>query len=220
MFKQLKYWFKKTFLGFKFDSSEYWEERYKQGGNSGAGSYNELAQFKADTINQFIKHHDIKSVLELGCGDGNQLALFEVQRYIGVDVSKTVIETCKGLFASDTSKSFYEYESYYRTAREPVDLTLSLDVLYHLTDEHMYLEYLNRLMASSKKYVLIYSSNHKSQPWETATHIRHHHFTKDISIHFSEWELKHRIKNPFPHTEFGNERGSVADFYWWEKVAQ
>ena len=32
-------------------SNEYWEQRYKTGGNSGAGSYNRLAEHKADIIN-------------------------------------------------------------------------------------------------------------------------------------------------------------------------
>ena len=40
----------------KFTTSKnYWEERYKTGGNSGAGSYDRLAKFKAQIINDFIK---------------------------------------------------------------------------------------------------------------------------------------------------------------------
>ena len=30
-------------------------QRYKKGGNSGAGSYNHLAEFKAEVLNQFVK---------------------------------------------------------------------------------------------------------------------------------------------------------------------
>ena len=37
------------------DSKKYWNNRYVKGGNSGAGSYNNLAQFKGDVINNFIK---------------------------------------------------------------------------------------------------------------------------------------------------------------------
>ena len=33
-----------------FNSKKYWNERYVKGQNSGSGSYNELAQFKADII--------------------------------------------------------------------------------------------------------------------------------------------------------------------------
>lgn len=45
-----------------FNSKLYWEARYKNGGNSGAGSYNKLALFKAEIINEFIKKNNIKSV--------------------------------------------------------------------------------------------------------------------------------------------------------------
>ena len=38
-----------------FDSNKFWNDRYANGGNSGAGSYNELAKFKADIINNFIE---------------------------------------------------------------------------------------------------------------------------------------------------------------------
>ena len=37
-----------------FSSKDYWEKRYAEGGNSGYGSYNNLAKFKAEVINNFI----------------------------------------------------------------------------------------------------------------------------------------------------------------------
>jgi len=37
-----------------FRSSDYWEKRYLNGGNSGNGSYGRLAHFKAQCINSFI----------------------------------------------------------------------------------------------------------------------------------------------------------------------
>ncbi len=39
----------------KFNSKKYWNDRYVKGGNSGTGSYNELAKFKAHIINSFIE---------------------------------------------------------------------------------------------------------------------------------------------------------------------
>src|SRR5579859_8234848 len=56
-------------------SSTYWEERYRAGGNSGAGSYGRLAEFKAEVLNGFVHSRGIRSVVEFGCGDGAQLAL-------------------------------------------------------------------------------------------------------------------------------------------------
>ena len=67
------------------DSEQYWENRYLNGGNSGIGSYGKIAEYKANVINKFIKDNDVFTVIEFGCGDGNQLALFECQNYIGYE---------------------------------------------------------------------------------------------------------------------------------------
>ena len=78
-----------------FDSKEYWENRYKYQGNSGAGSYGKLAEFKAEVINEFINENNINNVIEFGCGDGNQLNLFNIKNYLGFDVSDTIIKLCQ-----------------------------------------------------------------------------------------------------------------------------
>ena len=49
----------------KFTSSgDYWEKRYNSGGNSGAGSYNNLADFKGEIINSFIVKKKITNILK------------------------------------------------------------------------------------------------------------------------------------------------------------
>jgi len=40
-----------------FNSKKYWNDRYVKGQTSGAGSYNQLAQFKANVINDFVSLH-------------------------------------------------------------------------------------------------------------------------------------------------------------------
>ena len=76
-------------------SRDYWENRYKKGGNSGAGSYNNLAAFKAKVINNFVTENNINTVLELGSGDCNQLSYANYKNYFGYDFSKTAIDICK-----------------------------------------------------------------------------------------------------------------------------
>ena len=82
-------------------SIKYWEERYQNGGNSGAGSYNRLAEFKAEIINEFVKKHKINSVIEWGCGDGNQLLFADYMMYIGYDISEKAIEICSKKYKED-----------------------------------------------------------------------------------------------------------------------
>jgi len=126
-------------------SAAYWENRYSAGGNSGAGSYGQLASFKADVINDFVATHRVKTVIEFGCGDGNQLSLAKYPSYLGFDVSSTAVSKCRELFKSDPSKSFRllsEYEN------EIADLTLSLDVIYHLVEDEIFERYMRNLVSS------------------------------------------------------------------------
>jgi len=57
------------------NSKDYWETRYAMGGNSGAGSYNKIAAFKAEVVNAFVASNGIQHVFELGFGDGQQLSI-------------------------------------------------------------------------------------------------------------------------------------------------
>src|SRR5215469_10267143 len=77
-----------------FNSKSYWEGRYAKGGSSGAGSYGRLAQYKAEILNSFVRTRSVSSVIEFGCGDGAQMALFDFKSYIGLDVSRTSIGMC------------------------------------------------------------------------------------------------------------------------------
>ena len=79
-------------------SEEYWIERYKSGGNSGAGSYNNLAAFKGEVINEFVSKNKIETVIEFGCGDGNQLEYFKFPSYIGFDISPFIVSKCRERF--------------------------------------------------------------------------------------------------------------------------
>jgi len=69
------------------NTGDYWQQRYARGGNSGDGSYGKLADFKAEVLNEAVKELGITSVIEFGCGDGNQLTLANYPAYTGVDTS-------------------------------------------------------------------------------------------------------------------------------------
>ena len=86
-----------------FTSSEkYWENRYKSGGNSGLGSYNEFAGYKASFINEIISKYKIQTVCELGCGDGNNLKYYKgFNKYYGFDVSKIIIDMNRKKFDNE-----------------------------------------------------------------------------------------------------------------------
>src|SRR5689334_6287087 len=82
-------------------SRAYWEERYRKGGDSGPGSYDRLAEFKAEVMNELISTLQIGSVIELGCGDGHQLGMIAYPRYIGLDVSASAVRRCIEQYGKD-----------------------------------------------------------------------------------------------------------------------
>ncbi len=198
-------------------SIDYWEERYKSGGISGAGSYGDLAVFKAETLNDFVIKHQIKSVIEFGCGDSNQLSLFQLPSYIGFDVSPAAIKKCKERFFEDKTKSFFLYDSTCFVDNHNIfnaDLTISLDVIYHLVEDVIFHEYMSQLFNASSKYVAIYSSNHEQGQ---NRHEKDREFTKWIERNEPNWRLLKIIENKYPYDPNNPESTSKSDFYFYEK---
>lgn len=136
---------------------KYWEERYKGGLDSGAGSYGIMAEFKAEIVNTFIENNKIETVLDFGCGDGNQLSYLKCKKYIGIDVSPMAIEICKKKFSSDQSKTFQLYDPTETNSLPECDLVLCLDVLYHIIPEHDFNDTLDDIFSHAKKAVILYT---------------------------------------------------------------
>ncbi len=195
-------------------SEDYWKKRYQSGGNSGAGSYGKLAKFKAQVLNGFVREKQISTIIEYGCGDGNQLRLSEYPSYLGFDVSPEAILQCESIFSDDETKTFKLMDEF---SNETAQLTLSLDVIYHLIEDNVFHAYMERLFGSSTRFVIIYSSNTQKQSRFQAAHVRHRKFSKWIEENKPEWNLTRHIPNRYSY--IGNdEKGSFADFYIYEKA--
>jgi SAM-dependent methyltransferase len=189
-------------------SQKYWEKRYDKSGNSGSGSYGEKANYKATILNRFVEKNNIRKVVELGCGDGNQLKQFSFPEYIGLDVSPTAIKLCKDIFKEDSSKQFLLYdEKEIDTRLEGLkaELSLSLDVIYHLVEDKVYEKYMHRLFSVSSHHVIIYAWDVEE---EKKYHVRHRNFSKWIADNISGFQLKERItQSPY------------CDFFIYEKIS-
>ncbi len=194
-------------------SEEHWESRYKSGGDSGPGSYKRLAQFKADTINTFIKENDIKSVIDFGFGDGNQLQLLNIPKYVGFEVSESAVAHCQEVY-NDPSKTFKHLSEY---QNDRADLALSLDVLFHLVEEAVFAAHLRSLFTAAKKYVIIYASNADEEPDPTLPQVRRRKFTPWVSENAPDFMLKAHIPNKYPFD--GNaETTSRSEFFIYERI--
>jgi SAM-dependent methyltransferase len=190
-----------------FCSDAYWEARYRHGGGSGAGSLGRLANFKAAIINRFIAENEIRSIIDLGCGDASQLALLELPAdYLGVDVSPSALERCASRFPS---RRFITPDQLH--GLPPAEFTLSLDVVYHLIEDPIFVTHIRTLFTWASRFVMIYASNLESA-WPAA-HVRHRRFTDQIAGTEPDWRLLAHLPNPYPFDPLHPGDTSFADFF-------
>lgn len=190
---------------------EYWERRYRDQGTSGFGSRGILARFKAHFVNDYVRENDIHSVIDFGTGDGNQLSLFRVSKYIGLDTSETVIRRLRQQFSGEDAKQFllHDGRAINGNGRLRGELGLSLDVIYHLVEDAVYEQYMHDLFHCAESHVIIYSSN--SEPrWRISRHVRDRRFTPYVEENFPAWRLERTRKNPFSPL-------SRSDFYVYRR---
>lgn len=207
-------WARRPFTG----AADYWEQRYREGGTSGAGSYGQLAEYKAQVLNAFVDENDIHSVIEFGCGDGHQLSLARYPDYTGFDVAPASVEKCEKLFREDETKRFFIFDPLRFADAErsfQADLALSLDVIFHLTENDAYEAYMHALFSAADRYVIIYSSD-RDEPIP-GTHVRHREFSTWVREHCPEWSLTGRIDNPYAYDSERADETSFAEFYIFAK---
>jgi len=192
-------------------SGQYWEDRYAAGGNSGAGSYGDIARFKADVLNQFVAERAVESVVEFGRGDGHQLSLAHYPSYLGLDVSRTAVRMCIDRFRDDPSKSFAYYEPalFMNHGAVTADVALSLDVIEHLVENDVLAAYLAAMNDAAERYLIFFTEDGKPNPG--ATHVRYRDIV-DWSPMLLDWVLAEKIVNPLkgPDTQ--------ADFFIFERA--
>lgn len=195
-------------------SADFWQRRYALGGTSGGGSYGTLGEAKARFLNGFIYEQGIGSVVEFGCGDGNQLSLAEYPSYVGLDVSPAAITMCKRRFSGDLTKSFFLYDGDCFVDNGGIfraDLAISLDVVYHLVEDHIFRDYMEHLFRAAKSHVIIYATNAVIQG--TAPHVRHREFAAWVEVHCPQWKLTRVEPGP-------NSGSARADFYCYERARE
>ena len=193
----------------EFDSGKYWHGRYVRGGNSGAGSYNRLAEFKAEFLNRFVVENGIKTVAELGSGDGAQLSLATYPKYTGYDVSEKAVEICKERFAGQTDRDFAFHHLTSETRLVDAELYLSLDVLYHLVEDDVFDRYMRDLFAHATRFVIIYSSNFAAWPTK---HVRHRRYIDWTDANARDFVEVDHVPNRYPFDENDPDHTTHADF--------
>jgi len=190
-----------------FDSTDFWERRYKNGGNSGAGSYGRIARQKSDFLTSFITNHAIRTMVEYGCGDGNNLRLTEERnpelRIIGVDVSRTALRWCKEKMPRQTFLHKDEFNDGFPQKNEPVDLVVSLEVIFHLIEDEVFQAYMDSLTGIGSEWLIILSPDEdenvidahvKKRKYTNSRHLRERYeMVEEVDFRsakcFSDWKI-------------------------------
>lgn len=194
-----------------FSSAGYWDQRYRRGGHSGAGSYGRLADFKAGFINAFMAENGVEDVIDLGCGDGNLLSMLSVRDYTGVDVSAAVLARLVDRFPRHRFLPFDALAD-----QDAADLALSVDVIFHLVEDDVFARYMQALFTHARRFVLIYASN-VDLPWPSP-HVRHRRFSDHVARHRPDWRLMAHVPNRYAFDPARPDETSFADFFVYAPV--
>lgn len=195
-------------------SAQFWDGHYATGGTSGTGSAGRLSSFKAEVLNRLIAEFNVGSAIEFGSGDGSQLSLIDYPNYLGLDTSPTAVELCRERFAGDASKHFRAYETG-DFIPERADMSVSLDVVYHLLEDDVYERYMADLFGAARRLVVVYSSDRDEETeWPE---VRHRRFTTWVADHAQAWDLLRRIPNRYPY-EPGRIDTSWSDFFIFRRT--
>ena len=141
------------------------------------------------SYNEFVRTREIGSIIEFGCGDGNRCRwpLPQLHRPGRLPDRHRVVPAP---VRADPAKSFFLYDGACFTDRAGVftaDLAISLDAIYHLTEDAVFETYLTHLFAAAARFVIIYATNGERRG--TAPHVRHRHFTPWVQTHCPDWRL-------------------------------
>ena len=130
---------------------------------SGPGSNTKLNQEYFDFVRDFMDDHNIKSVVDLGCGDFRlSRALFLESNdieYTGIDCVSMIMRLLSKMLRDKTHINFIDLDFFkHREDIASCDLIIIKDVLQHWTNDCIH-EFLSYMVSSHKfKYIMIINS--------------------------------------------------------------
>ncbi|MFQ5820658.1 MAG: class I SAM-dependent methyltransferase [Candidatus Heimdallarchaeota archaeon] len=105
-------------------------KEYKKAGKAWASLDEEIHPF----FNKFLKISDfkLKSVFDIGCGDGRYLKLLQLSGFniAGIDSSETAIEMAKVILENKSAVTLADMY-HYEIPKEKYDLIISISALHH-----------------------------------------------------------------------------------------
>jgi SAM-dependent methyltransferase len=125
---------------------------------SGRGSYGQSAKGYGECIINFIKSNNIKSVVDLGCGDFavGKLIVSECEHYVGVDVVPSLIAQNRSMFTAQNVE--FECLDVTKDSLPDAQLCLIRQVMQHLSNAEIVM-----LLEKIKKYAYVIVAEHQPE---------------------------------------------------------
>lgn len=131
-----------------------WAKSKAGDGTSGPGSTLEATREYRAYLGDFLRKHNVQSVVDAGCGDWSFSSAIDWNhvRYLGVDISTSVIEDVTKRFARDNIRFVVDDIS---RSLPPADLLLCKDVLQHLPNKQVHDFIENNLRKGKYKWAIL-----------------------------------------------------------------
>ena len=177
-----------------------WAKDASGKGTSGSGSTLEITQEYRAYVEDFIKKHAVKSVIDAGCGDWGFSSAMDWgdASYLGIDIASDVIEAVRKKY--ERGKIRFQIGDI--TEDLPAaDLLISKDVLQHLSNKLVHQFIKNNLRKGKYKWVIL-TNNRGSENRDISNG-----GYRMIDLAVSPFEVKGLIDLPI---KFGTETGKVT----------
>jgi SAM-dependent methyltransferase len=143
---------------------EFWDNRYRLGGDSGKGSTGIWRKWKWRIIEGFVRIED-KSVLDVGCGDLQFVKGKKFKSYMGIDISPFIIGKHQRMKSKHPERfedwAFFVCDATTSPPMTQADVVLCMDLLFHIMDDTRFAQLLDNLniWAGEWLFVIGWSKN-------------------------------------------------------------
>jgi len=155
---------------------QYWSDRYGAGRTSGCGSEGVEAEWKREVVRFLIETHSAKSILDIGCGDGQLMFPILSERddldYLGIDIAEPIIQSHLNNPPSTGSKIRFSCMDACDGLglNQSFDLVIMMDVLFHVRSDIRHLRIMESFYTSFNKVGLISYWNKEALGADRADH--------------------------------------------------
>lgn len=178
---------------------DYWFHRHRRGAGrrefeaDGRGSAGHLRAYKAAFVNAMARKYDCRTAIDLGCGSAWLYGLTSFDEYTGFDISPSAIWRAYLEHGCPKNAEFHIFDPE-RTELRRADVAVSLDVVYHITEEVDLWAYLAAMCEAARRLIVVYAAD--EDPVETdPPHIARRRFVPLIEKR--GWRLAESPENPY-----------------------